>query len=87
MCVCVCVCIYVYIYIYMDVFCSQDVMELSSKLKGKVQLVRVPFPKFNHIDFLWAKDVYHLVYKNVITSLEKHELDRILKGNKEDFEK
>jgi hypothetical protein len=60
-------------------------MELSSKLKCKVQLIRVPFPEFNHIDFLWAKDVYKLVYNNVITSLEKHELDRILKGNKEDF--
>jgi len=69
----------------MDVSCSQDVKELSSKLKCEVQLVRVPFPKFNHVDFLWARDVYHLVYKNVITSLEKHELDRILKGNKEDF--
>jgi lysosomal acid lipase/cholesteryl ester hydrolase len=64
-----------------------DVMELSSKLKCKVRLVRVPFPKFNHIDFLWAKDVYHLLYKNVITSLEKHELDRNLKGNTEDFKK
>jgi len=62
-------------------------MELSSKLQCKVQLIRVPFPEFNHIDFLWAKDVYKLVYKNVITSLEKHELDRIRKGNKEDFKK
>jgi len=62
-------------------------MELSNKLKCKVQLIRVPFPEFNHIDFLWAKDVYNLVYKNVIASLKKHELDRILKGNKEDFKK
>lgn len=60
-----------------------DVKELSSKLKGKVQLIRVPFPEFNHIDFLWAKDVYKLVYENVINSLEKHELAQNRKENKD----
>jgi hypothetical protein len=36
---------------------------------------------------LWAKDVYKLVYEHVIYSLEKHEVDRILKENEEDFKK
>jgi hypothetical protein len=53
--------------------CSQDVQHLASKLKGEVELIRVPFPKFNHIDFMWAKDVYSLVYESVINSLKKHE--------------
>jgi hypothetical protein len=62
-------------------------MKLSRKLKCKAQLIRVPFPKFNHIDFLWAKDVHKLVYENVINSLRKHELDRNHKENTEDFKK
>ena len=48
-----------------------------------MQLIRVPFPEFNHIDFLWAKDVYKLVYENVINSLEKHELAQNRKENKD----
>jgi hypothetical protein len=69
------------------ILCSQDVMELSSRLKCEVRMVRVPYPTFNHIDFLWAKDVYKLVYENVIYSLEKHELDRILKKTMKIFKK
>jgi hypothetical protein len=46
---------------------------LASKLKSKVELIKVPFSKFNHIDFVWAKDAYKLVYENVIDSLKKHE--------------
>jgi hypothetical protein len=55
------------------VLCSQDVQRLVSKLTSKTELIRVPFPKFNHIDFMWAKDVYNLVYESVIKSLKKHE--------------
>lgn len=51
----------------------QDVQHLASKLKGAVDVIRVPFPKFNHIDFMWAKDVYNLVYASVINSLKEHE--------------
>jgi hypothetical protein len=46
---------------------------LASKLKSKVKLIKVPFSKFNHIDFVWAKDAYKLVYENVISTLKKHE--------------
>lgn len=46
---------------------------LASKLKGEAELIRIPFAKFNHIDFTWAKDVYELVYKSVINNIKKHE--------------
>jgi hypothetical protein len=49
------------------------VKQLASKLKSKVELIRVPFSKFNHIDFVWARDAYKLVYENVINTLKKHE--------------
>jgi hypothetical protein len=49
------------------------VQRLVSKLTSTTELIRVPFPKFNHIDFMWAKDVYSLVYESVINSLKKHE--------------
>jgi hypothetical protein len=61
------------------VLCSQDVRHLASKLKGEVELIRVPFPKFNHIDFMWAKDVYELVYESVINSLAKRIQKKTLK--------
>ncbi|PNF32785.1 Lipase 3 [Cryptotermes secundus] len=50
-----------------------DVKHLASNLKGEVELIRIPFAKFNHIDFTWAIDVYDLVYKSVINNIKKHE--------------
>lgn len=46
---------------------------LASKLQGEAELIRIPFAKFNHIDFTWAIDVVELVYKSVINNIEKHE--------------
>jgi hypothetical protein len=63
------------------------VQRLVSKLKSKVEVFRVPFPKFNHIDFMWAKDVYKLVYENVINSLKKHESNINLKESEERLKK
>lgn len=44
----------------------QDVVALSKQLPNLVGLHLVPFPKFNHFDFLWAKDSQSLLYDHVI---------------------
>nr|AOH73340.1 lipase 11 [Lygus lineolaris] len=36
------------------------------------KLVEVPLPAFNHLDFMWAKDVRPLLYDNMIAMLKMH---------------
>ncbi|KAF6216011.1 hypothetical protein GE061_000348 [Apolygus lucorum] len=47
----------------------EDVKKLHSRLT-KSKLIQVPFPAFNHLDFMWAKDVRPLLYDNMIAMLE-----------------
>lgn len=44
-------------------------MRLSNELPKKPIIYKVPFAKFNHIDFLWATDVVELVYKKLLDML------------------
>lgn len=44
----------------------QDVVALSKQLPNLVGLHLVPFPKFNHFDFLWAKDSGPLLYDQIM---------------------
>lgn len=46
-----------------------DVMQLSNELPEKPIIYKVPFAKFNHIDFLWAIDAFELVYKKLLDML------------------
>ena len=48
-------------------------MRLAKNLSNKVGMNKIPFEKFNHVDFVWAKDAYRLVYKKVLEILEKYE--------------
>ncbi|KAJ8728242.1 hypothetical protein PYW08_016627 [Mythimna loreyi] len=51
----------------------EDVSILRNKLPNVVDYYRVPFKKFNHIDYLWAKDSKHLVYGRILELLKfKH---------------
>ncbi|KAJ9575526.1 hypothetical protein L9F63_007596 [Diploptera punctata] len=50
-----------------------DVMHLANKLSNEVGLNKIPFEKFNHVDFIWAKNAYVLAYKKVLEVLEKYE--------------
>ncbi|XP_063239532.1 gastric triacylglycerol lipase-like [Bacillus rossius redtenbacheri] len=48
-----------------------DVHALSQSLRKVVGVYRVPLPTFNHVDFLWAKDVRALVYDEVVRLLKQ----------------
>uniref|UniRef100_A0A146LJT0 Gastric triacylglycerol lipase n=1 Tax=Lygus hesperus TaxID=30085 RepID=A0A146LJT0_LYGHE len=48
----------------------EDVKKLHSRLT-KSKLIEVPYPAFNHLDFLWAKDVRPLLYNNMISMLKE----------------
>ncbi|KAL6431806.1 hypothetical protein ACFW04_007358 [Cataglyphis niger] len=50
-----------------------DVKRLYDLLPNVVDLYEVPWPKFNHVDFIWAKDAPKLVYERVLELMKgKH---------------
>uniref|UniRef100_A0A8D8UDK4 Gastric triacylglycerol lipase n=1 Tax=Cacopsylla melanoneura TaxID=428564 RepID=A0A8D8UDK4_9HEMI len=49
---------------------DQDVKEFYSLLPNPVGLYKVNFTFFNHLDFLWAKDVRSLVYNDLLVVLK-----------------
>ena len=44
-------------------------MELLSKLPNVFDNYEVPFPKFNHLDYLWGIDANILVYDQVVNNM------------------
>ncbi|XP_034240195.1 lipase 3-like [Thrips palmi] len=49
----------------------EDVVALSKQLPNLVGLHLVPFPKFNHFDFLWATDSHSLLYDDVMKVMSR----------------
>ncbi|XP_029671560.1 lipase 3-like [Formica exsecta] len=43
-----------------------EMQKLSRLLPNVVDMYKVPWPKFNHVDFVWAKDAPKLVYKRIL---------------------
>lgn len=52
-------------------FFFKDVKKLYHLLPNKLDMYRVPFPKFNHLDFIWGKDAPELVYKRLLEIMKK----------------
>nr|XP_012231417.1 PREDICTED: lipase 3-like isoform X1 [Linepithema humile] len=50
---------------------EKDLKILRGLLTNIVEDYRVPFPKFNHVDFLYAKNAPTLVYKKVLEIMKK----------------
>lgn len=47
-----------------------DVHKLMYTLGGALkEAYRLPYPKFNHLDFLWANDIYEILYKKVMADI------------------
>lgn len=51
---------------------KQDNVATASKLKNVVGIFRVPFPEFNHMDFMWGKDAKRLLYDQLIVLMDKY---------------
>lgn len=50
-----------------------DVLRLGSQLPNLFGLFPVSHPRFNHFDFLWAKNVRELLYNRVVTVMKTAE--------------
>lgn len=46
-----------------------DVQKLDSELPNRITLNKVSMEKFNHLDFLFARDAVELLYKFVIAEM------------------
>ncbi|KAL1460138.1 hypothetical protein WDU94_012076, partial [Cyamophila willieti] len=56
-----------------DFLChAKDVLKLKKRLRNVVKFYPVPYKKFNHGDFLWAKDAYQLLYKDVLILIDQY---------------
>lgn len=51
---------------------KRDVRELGKKLPNVVMWRLVPYEKFSHIDFMWAKDGRKLLYEDVVELMRKY---------------
>lgn len=49
-----------------------DVLRLSMDLKNVMDLYKIPYQKFNHLDFLWAVQAPELVYSRLLYTLNKY---------------
>ncbi|CAL1684025.1 unnamed protein product [Lasius platythorax] len=54
-----------------------DVKRLSRKLPNVMDLYDIPWPKFNHVDFILAKDAPKLLYERVLTIMRGENPDNV----------
>lgn len=49
----------------------EDLERLENELGNVVKSYQVPFPLFNHVDFMIAKDIDKLVYRELLPDMRK----------------
>lgn len=50
----------------------EDVMRLKNELPNLVDAKLVSLQRFNHLDFIWARDVVELLYNDVIEEINSN---------------
>jgi len=50
-------------------FCTQGIRRLAGDLPNLIGSIQVDYPKFSHIDFLFAKDADKLIYRQILDIL------------------
>ncbi|XP_029176589.1 lipase 1-like [Nylanderia fulva] len=56
---------------------SVNIKRLYRILPNVIDLYEVPWPNFNHVDFIWAKDAPKLVYERVIKIMRNENLNNV----------
>ncbi|VVC24413.1 Partial AB-hydrolase lipase domain,Serine aminopeptidase, S33,Alpha/Beta hydrolase fold [Cinara cedri] len=51
----------------------EDVNVLAKELPNVVEKKVMPFPEFNHLDFLWANDIRDIVYEDLIRFMKRYD--------------
>lgn len=46
-------------------------------LPNVVDMYEVPWPKFNHVDFMWAKDAPKFIYERVLELMKEKDLNNV----------
>lgn len=57
------------------IFFTQDVIELYSHLPNRLGLNLIEFDQFNHVDFLYSKNIVDMVYQSVLNTISITEFD------------
>ncbi|XP_014486359.1 PREDICTED: lipase 3-like isoform X2 [Dinoponera quadriceps] len=50
---------------------TTDVLKLARKLPNIIQVKKIKYEKFNHIDYLWGRDAKALLYTKIVKVLKK----------------
>lgn len=52
---------------------ADDVAFLNDQLPNLVDSIQVPYPAWNHLDFLYGKDANTLLYKPIMKAMSKYQ--------------
>jgi len=56
----------------------KDVKRLYHLLPNVVDMYEVPWSKFNHMDFVWAKDASKLVYDRILKIMRRENPNNVI---------
>lgn len=55
----------------------EDVLRLGSDLPNLIGLFPVSHPKFNHLDFVWARNIRELLYERIVLLMRTAETNDV----------